>query len=87
MIIMMVPQLLNIVTCGRFNWGEDGTGYKDGNFEAYAQAMRKVCGRKNVHFSQLLIIFNKPDVLTTRWEGLPLSKFLEWIYEIASLII
>ena len=42
MIIMMVPQLLNIVTCGRCNWGEEGTGYKDGNFEAYAQAMRKV---------------------------------------------
>ena len=24
--------------------GEDGTEYKDGNFEAYAQAVRKVCG-------------------------------------------
>ena len=23
---------------------EDDTEYKDGNFEAYAQAMRKVCG-------------------------------------------
>ena len=31
--------------------GEDGTGYKDGNFEAYVLAMRKVCGRKKVHFS------------------------------------
>ena len=50
-VAMMVPQLLNIVTCGRCNWGEDGTGYKDGNFEAYAQAMRKVCRRKKVHFS------------------------------------
>ena len=40
MIIMMVPQLLNIVTLGRCNWGEDGTGSKGGNFEAYAQAMR-----------------------------------------------
>ena len=42
MIIMMVLQLLNIVTCGRCNWGGDSTGYKNGNFEAYALMQ---CGR------------------------------------------